>query len=280
MSGAGRLTGRQPCRQGLLDDRAALQQLQRQILTGQQSPATPPSATANRALPAELPADTNWFTGRDSYLEQLDRLLDTGGDTAATLAAIYGAAGVGKTALALHWAHRVRHSFPDGQLYVNLRGWSPGPPVPPRAALTRFLHALGIAPERIPTDLDEASALYRSLVAGRRLLDDIYRPIGTQPRRIAFAEQEDAMVGLVESGSGISLIRDSVLDRITRKRDFVVADQVRLTCDLSFACLTSRRHEPIVGRAFAAMQAVWDLQPDETAPAPIETARSRKSARR
>ena len=116
--------------------------------------------------------------------------------------------------------------------------------------------------------------------AQRRLLDDIYRPMGTQPRRIAFAEQEDAMVGLVESGSGISLIRDSVLDRITRKRDFVVADQVRLTCDLSFACLTSRRHEPIVGRAFAAMQAVWDLQPDETAPAPIETARSRKSARR
>jgi hypothetical protein len=88
------------------------------------------------------------------------------------------------------------------------------------------------------------------------------------------------MIGLVESGSGIGLIRESVLDRITRKRDFVVADQVKLTCDLSFACLTSRRHEPIVGRAFAAMQSVWDLQPDETAPAPIETARSRKSARR
>lgn len=116
--------------------------------------------------------------------------------------------------------------------------------------------------------------------AQRRLLDDIYRPMGALPRRVAFAELEDAMIGLVESGSGISLIRDSVLDRITRKRDFVVADQVRLTCDLSFACLTSRRHEPIVGRAFAVMRGVWELQPDETAPAPIETARSRKSARR
>jgi DNA-binding transcriptional LysR family regulator len=116
--------------------------------------------------------------------------------------------------------------------------------------------------------------------AQRRLLDDIYRPMGTLPRRVAFAEQEDAMIGLVESGSGISLARESVLDRISRKRNFVVADQVKLTCDLSFACLTSRRREPIVGRAFSAMQAVWELQPTETAPAPIETARSRKSARR
>lgn len=116
--------------------------------------------------------------------------------------------------------------------------------------------------------------------AQRRLLDDIYRPMGTLPRRVAFAEQEDAMIGLVEQGSGISLIRDSVLDRITHKRDFVVADQVRLTCDLSFACLTSRRQEPIIGRAFAVMQGVWELQPDETAPAPIEAARTRKSARR
>lgn len=116
--------------------------------------------------------------------------------------------------------------------------------------------------------------------AQRRLLDDVYRPMGTLPKRGAFAEQEDAMIGLVESGAGLSLIRDSVLDRVTRKRNFVVADEVTLTCDLSFACLASRRHEPIVGRAFSVMQSVWDLQPGDTAPAPIEAARSRKSARR
>jgi DNA-binding transcriptional LysR family regulator len=116
--------------------------------------------------------------------------------------------------------------------------------------------------------------------AQRRLLDDVYRPMGTLPKRGAFAEQEDAMIGLVESGAGLSLIRDSVLDRITRKRNFVVADEVALTCDLGFVCLTSRRHEPIIGRAFSVMQTVWDLQPGDTAPAPIEAARSRKSARR
>ena len=116
--------------------------------------------------------------------------------------------------------------------------------------------------------------------AQRRLLDDVYRPMGTLPKRGAFAEQEDAMIGLVESGAGLSLIRDSVLDRITRNRNFAIADKVALTCDLSFACLASRRHEPIVGRAFSVMQSVWDLQPGDTAPAPIEAARSRKSARR
>jgi DNA-binding transcriptional LysR family regulator len=116
--------------------------------------------------------------------------------------------------------------------------------------------------------------------AQRRLLDDIYRPMGAQPKRVAFAEQEDAMIGLVESGTGLSLIRDSVLDRITRQRDFVVADKLALTCDLSFACLASRRHEPVIARAFSVMQGVWDLQPGDTAPAPIEAARSRKSARR
>jgi DNA-binding transcriptional LysR family regulator len=116
--------------------------------------------------------------------------------------------------------------------------------------------------------------------AQRRLLDDVYRPMGTLPKRGAFAEQEDAMIGLVESGAGLSLIRDSVLDRITRQRNFVVADEVALTCDLSFACLASRRHELVIGRAFSIMQSVWDLQPGDDAPAPIEAARSRKSARR
>jgi hypothetical protein len=86
------------------------------------------------------------------------------------------------------------------------------------------------------------------------LLDDVYRPMGTLPKRGAFAEQEDAMIGLVESGAGLSLIRDSVL--------------------------ASRRREPIIGRAFSVIQAVWDLQPGDIAPAPIEAARSRKSARR
>ncbi|ANV99741.1 LysR family transcriptional regulator [Bradyrhizobium icense] len=116
--------------------------------------------------------------------------------------------------------------------------------------------------------------------AHRRLLDDVFRPMGSSPKRVAFADQEEAMIDFVESGSGLSLARDSMLDRITRKRNFVIADRVALTCDLSFACLTSRRHEPIISKAFSAMQAVWDLKPAGAAPAPIEAERSRNSARR
>ena len=116
--------------------------------------------------------------------------------------------------------------------------------------------------------------------AHRRLIDDVFRPTGSPPKRVAFAEQEDAMIEFVEAGNGLSLVRESVIDRIIRKRNFVIADKVALTCDLSFACLTSRRYEPIISQAFAAMQAVWELNPGSTAPAPIDAARSRKSAGR
>ena len=114
--------------------------------------------------------------------------------------------------------------------------------------------------------------------AHRRLIDDVFRPMGSLPKRVAFAEQEDAMIEFVEAGNCLSLARECVLDRITRNRNFVIADKVALTCDLSFACLTSRRREPMISQAFAAMQAVWELNPGGAAP--IEAARSRKSARR
>ena len=116
--------------------------------------------------------------------------------------------------------------------------------------------------------------------AHRRLLDNIFRPMGSLPKRVAFADQEEAMIDFVESGLCLSLARDYILDRVARKRNFVIADKVALTCDLSFACLASRRDEPVISHAFAAMQTVWELEPAATAPAPIEAARSRKSARR
>jgi DNA-binding transcriptional LysR family regulator len=114
--------------------------------------------------------------------------------------------------------------------------------------------------------------------AHRRLLDDIFRPLGAMPKRVAFADQEAAVIDFVESGICLGLARDGILERITRQRDFVIADKVAVTCDLSFACLASRRHEGVVSHAFAAMQAVWDLQPAGTAP--IEAVRSRKGVRR
>jgi len=97
--------------------------------------------------------------------------------------------------------------------------------------------------------------------AHRRLLDDVFRPLGPLPKRVGFTDQEEAMIDFVESGVCLSLARDGVLARITRKRNFVIADKVSLTCDLSFACLASRRQEPAISRAFAAMRAVWDLTP-------------------
>jgi hypothetical protein len=92
------------------------------------------------------------FTGRGRQLRQLDRLLATGqGSTAPTISAITGTAGIGKTALAVHWAHQVRDRFPDGQLHVDLRGYAPGPPLRPLQALTNLLHGLGMPAEQIPS---------------------------------------------------------------------------------------------------------------------------------
>jgi DNA-binding transcriptional LysR family regulator len=116
--------------------------------------------------------------------------------------------------------------------------------------------------------------------AHRRLLDDIFRPLGALPKRVGFTDQEEAVVDLVESGICLGLARDGILDRITRPRNFVIADGVSLTCDLSFACLASRRDEGVISHAFSAMQGVWDLEPAGDAPTPIEAARSRKGARR
>jgi DNA-binding transcriptional LysR family regulator len=114
--------------------------------------------------------------------------------------------------------------------------------------------------------------------AHRRLTDDIFRTLGALPRRVAFTDQEEAVIDFVESGLCLGLARDGILNRVTRKRDFVIADKVALTCDLSFACLASRRHEDMIAHAFAVMQAVWDLTPSNTPPLPIEAARSRKGA--
>jgi len=124
--------------------------------------------------PAQLPPGIADLVGREEELAALDSLLASAGAgrrTALPIAAISGTAGVGKTALAIHWAHRARAAFPDGQLHVDLRGFSPvGQPVAAVAALRGFLDALGVGPERTPSTLDEQVALYRSLLDGRRMI--------------------------------------------------------------------------------------------------------------
>jgi hypothetical protein len=115
--------------------------------------------------------DVRGFVGRTGELAALDALLAGVGPTSTPICCLSGTAGVGKTTLAVHWAHRVRDRFPDGQLYVNLRGFDPGSAaVDPDKALRHFLSALGTPPELMPHDLDTRVGLYRSLRAGRRML--------------------------------------------------------------------------------------------------------------
>jgi DNA-binding SARP family transcriptional activator/tetratricopeptide (TPR) repeat protein len=129
---------------------------------------------AGQPVPRQLPAGIGEFIGRAANLSRLDALLPTGDTDAApavVISAIAGTAGVGKTTLALHWARRVADRFPDGQLYVNLRGFDPdASAMGPAEAARGFLEALGVAPDRIPADLREQADLYRSLVADRRML--------------------------------------------------------------------------------------------------------------
>lgn len=125
-------------------------------------------------VPAQLPMDIRPFTGRAEQLAELTRALTPGsrsdGATAAVVSALSGTAGVGKTALAVHWAHRSREAFPDGQLYVDLRGYDPHEPLSAGQALSGFLTALGVPRQEIPLRLEDRAARYRTALDGRRLL--------------------------------------------------------------------------------------------------------------
>ncbi len=119
-------------------------------------------------VPRQLPLDFAAFAGRANQLRLLDETLPSLAPVVIT--AIAGSAGVGKSALAIHWAHSVAHKFPDGQLYINLRGFDAEAAVSPADAIRRFLDSLGTAPQHIPMDLDAQATLYRSLLADKRIL--------------------------------------------------------------------------------------------------------------
>jgi len=136
-------------------------------------PVVPKSSPAPLVLPAQLPPDLAMFTGRRADLTRLNSLLgpDEAPRSAMAICAIDGIAGIGKTTLAVHWAHQLADRYPDGQLYVDLRGFDPsGSVLRPEKALSGFLDALGIAPQRIPDSIEAQAGLYRSLLNGRRVL--------------------------------------------------------------------------------------------------------------
>lgn len=147
-----------------------LARLQRHVLAAEPGPADPGGLlrlAGTSPLPAQLPYDTDDFTGREESVARLCAALDSGRIVA--LSAISGMGGVGKTTLAVHVAHRTRDRFPDGQLYADLRGTDPRPAEPVHV-LDRFLRALGVPAGHVPALPDERAALYRSRLAGRRVL--------------------------------------------------------------------------------------------------------------
>ncbi|HJP76354.1 MAG TPA: BTAD domain-containing putative transcriptional regulator [Pseudonocardiaceae bacterium] len=149
----------------------ALRHAQEQVLRQQTSTAPRTPVTTGRIVrPAQLPPDLRVFAGRADELARLTAAIPDDG-RGVPITAISGMAGVGKTTLAVHWAHELAQGYPDGQLYVNLRGFdSSGRTLPTDKALSGFLHVLGVPANRIPADVAEQAALYRSLLAGRRML--------------------------------------------------------------------------------------------------------------
>lgn len=155
---------------------APVRLLQERIVRNDPSlePVSPPRPAAPSRPPADpvprqLPAPVRHFTGRERELRNL--LATLADPAAAVVVTVDGMAGVGKTALAVHAAHRLADRFPDGQLFLNLRGHSPdGPPVSPTEALDQLLLALGAANHRAPADVGSRSALLRTQLAGRQIL--------------------------------------------------------------------------------------------------------------
>jgi DNA-binding SARP family transcriptional activator/tetratricopeptide (TPR) repeat protein len=195
-----------------------LRELHRQVLTADPAlarPVAPPPLPGRAPVPRHLPAPPPGFTGRTRELAELDRLP---GSARVAVAVITGMAGVGKTALALHWAHGAADRFPDGQLYVNLHGFDPGgTPTEPAAAVRGLLDGLGVPPQRIPAAPDAQAAQYRSLLAGRRLLvvldnareaDQVRPLLPGAPGCLAVVTSRSRLTGLVATEGAHPLVLD------------------------------------------------------------------------
>ncbi|MFY1651310.1 ATP-binding protein [Solwaraspora sp. WMMB762] len=171
------LLGASPVERGVLASARDRVDEQRRV-TVPMDPAVGPVELVVRAVPRQLPPALGHFSGRRTELAQLARLAPATDPARQStpagtvrIVAVSGTAGVGKTTLVVQWAHQVADRFPDGQLYLNLRGFDPdGSVTEPATALRLLLDALGVPPAQVPTDLDAQAALYRTTLAGRRLL--------------------------------------------------------------------------------------------------------------
>ena len=181
------------------------------------------SAPGRVAPPRQLPADLVSFTGRDGALAALDRQRHPeGAPPAAPVLVVSGMAGVGKTALVVRWAHRVVEDFPDGQLYVNLRGFDPvRPALEVGQTVLGFLDALGVPAIRVPAEQDTQLALYRSRLADRRMLiildnassaEQVRALLPGAPRCLVLVTSRRRLTGLTATHGAEQLVLD-VLSR-------------------------------------------------------------------
>lgn len=200
-----------------VDPGAELRALHQAILRGELPPSDQPDPAATpsaAATPAQLPPDVAGFTGRDAQLRQLDALLTAvDGSTAMAIAVVSGTAGVGKTGLAVHWAHRVSGLFPDGQLYIDMQGYSPDGPLSTDDALATLMRSLGDRGD-FPFGLAERTARYRTLLAGRRMLvvldnahtaEHVLPLLPGTPSCFALVTSRDSLAGLVVRQGAIRL---------------------------------------------------------------------------
>ena len=204
-------------------------------------------------LPRMLPRTVGHFVGRGAELAGLDALLADGDQ----LAVLTGAGGVGKTSLAVHWGRRVADRFPDGHLFVDLRGADGHRAVPAADALAMFLRALGVPPDRVPADPAEGAALYRSLLTARRVLVVLDNAAGsdqidpllpgaptcavlvTSRRRLPALATRSAVVaielGMLAAADGVDLVSRMVGPARVRREPDSAAELVRLCGGLPLA---------------------------------------------
>jgi len=206
-------------------------------------------AGGRRYLPRDIPD----FTGRAEDLGRLDQLAEAAraASGAAIISAIGGVPGVGKTALAIRWAHRWAQNYPDGQLYLNLRGYDRRHPMQPAEALGLLLRALDVPVDRIPLTVDESAALYRATIAEQRILvlldnarsaDQVRPLLPAGPGTFVLVTSRDALNGLVARDGARRLDLDVLPadDAVRLLETIVGADRVavdpRTASDLAASC--------------------------------------------